>query len=146
MAETALRRRQTPLARRLIAGARTCLGTPFRHQGREPGLGLDCIGVIVVAARAAGFHPRDRRDYGRIPRGTLLETALVAAGLRPVDPAEAVPGDVLVFTLDRWPRHVALRTGRGMIHAWGEVGRVVEHRLSPDWADALTATYRFPGV
>ena len=42
----------------MIAAARACIGTPFHHQGRRPGAGLDCIGLIVIALRAAGFPCR----------------------------------------------------------------------------------------
>ena len=53
----------------MIASARACIGTPFHHQGRAIGIGLDCIGLIVVALTAAGFSVRDRSDYGRRPDG-----------------------------------------------------------------------------
>ena len=36
----------------IIAIARACLGTPFRHQGRIPGVALDCAGLVVAVAAA----------------------------------------------------------------------------------------------
>jgi len=44
--------RPTPAAA-MIEAARRCIGTPFHHQGRASGIGLDCIGLIVIALRAA---------------------------------------------------------------------------------------------
>ena len=39
----------------MIAAARACLGTPFHHQGRMPGVGLDCIGLVIVALARCGY-------------------------------------------------------------------------------------------
>ncbi|MDD5585633.1 MAG: hypothetical protein PHY92_01580, partial [Alphaproteobacteria bacterium] len=65
---------------RMIAAARACLGTPFHHQGRKPGVGLDCIGLIVVALQAAGYDVRDRFDYSPRPDGRSLVQALEEHG------------------------------------------------------------------
>ena len=65
----------------MIATARACAGTPFHDQGRAPGVGLDCIGLIVIAMRAAGFAVHDRTDYGRRPDGKSL-------GVKDLIPAE----------------------------------------------------------
>ncbi len=35
--------------------ARSYIGTPFHHQGRLPGVGLDCAGVIVCALAECGY-------------------------------------------------------------------------------------------
>ncbi len=39
-----------------IAAARTCLGTPFHHQGRAPGVGLDCIGLDHHSFTRGEYH------------------------------------------------------------------------------------------
>src|SRR5208282_1236553 len=93
----------------MIAAARACRSTPFHHQGRKPGVGLDCIGLIVVALRAAGMKVHDRNDYGKRPDGKSLEAALAAHGAAPV--SEISAGDVLLFRYDGQPQHVALATG-----------------------------------
>jgi cell wall-associated NlpC family hydrolase len=46
-------------AAEIIAAARACLGTPFRHQGRLPGIGLDCAGVALHVAQAVGCGTLD---------------------------------------------------------------------------------------
>lgn len=40
-----------------IVAARSYIGTPFVHQGRQPGLGLDCVGMVFCAFLAAGWQP-----------------------------------------------------------------------------------------
>ncbi len=125
----------------MIAAARACAGTPFHHQGRAPGVGLDCIGVIVVALRATGMDVRDRTDYGRRPDGKSLVAALEAHGAKPVATIEA--GDILLFRYDCQPQHVALATGSDtMIHAFAPAGKVVETLIGDYWRRRLVGVYR----
>ena len=41
----------------IAAAARALVGVPFRLQGRDPVLGLDCVGLVGAAMRAAGYAP-----------------------------------------------------------------------------------------
>jgi NlpC/P60 family putative phage cell wall peptidase len=126
----------------MIASARACLGTPFHHQGRSPGLGLDCIGLVVVALTSVGFSVRDRADYGRRPDGKSLIAALNEHGARRVEDIEAA--DVLVFRYDNQPQHVALASSAAtMIHSFAPAGKVVETPIGDYWKRRLTAIYRF---
>ena len=125
-----------------IAAARDYMGTPFHHQGRLPGVGLDCIGLIVVALEATGMRVTDRQDYGRRPDGHSLAVALAAHGARPV--ADYRPGDVLLFAFDRRPQHVALMSAPGkIIHAYAPAGKVVETFLTAPWKRRLAGAWRF---
>lgn len=126
----------------MIAAARGCLGTPFHHQGRLPRVGLDCIGLVVVALRAAGFVVRDRLDYAPRPDGVSLVHALEEHRAARVEEIEA--GDVLLFRYDHQPQHVALATdGSHLIHAFAPAGRVVETEIGPYWRRRLVGVYRF---
>ncbi len=126
----------------MIAVARDCLGTPFHHQGRQLGTGLDCIGLIVVALRAAGFVVRDRTDYGQRPDGHTLVQALLEHGA--VQEEEISPGCLLLFRYDRQPQHVALATGPDtMIHSFAPAGEVVETAIGAYWRRRLAGIYRF---
>ncbi len=132
----------TDNSQRMIAAARACRGTPFHHQGRAPGIGLDCIGLVIVALRAAEIPVRDRADYGRRPDGKSLVAALLEHGAQPVDIISA--GDILLFRYDRQPQHVALATGLDtMIHSFAPAGNVVETSIGDYWKRRLTGIYRF---
>ncbi|MGE3622966.1 MAG: C40 family peptidase [Bdellovibrionales bacterium] len=132
----------THLIQTAIAAARTCAGTPFHHQGRRPGAGLDCIGLIVVALRAAGMDVTDRTDYSRRPDGTGLVAALEEHGARPAGSITA--GDILLFRYDSQPQHVALATDKDrMIHAFAPAGKVVETGIGDYWKRRLSGIYRF---
>ncbi len=125
----------------VIAAARACLGTPFHHQGRLPGVGLDCIGLVIVAARAAGLEVNDRADYAPRPDGAALVAAIEAHGARRVEAIRA--GDILVFRYGALPQHVALATSATtMIHAFAPARRVVETALGDYWRRRLVAVYR----
>ena len=126
----------------LIISARACLGTPFHHQGRTPHVGLDCIGLIVVALRANGVAVRDRTDYDRRPDGTSLIAALESHGAVAVTTIKA--GDILVFRYDRQPQHVALATAPdSMIHSFAPAGSVVETTIGDYWQRRLVGAWRF---
>ncbi|MDD3182358.1 MAG: NlpC/P60 family protein [Alphaproteobacteria bacterium] len=126
----------------LIESARACLGTPFHHQGRLPQVGLDCIGLIIVALRSVGLAVHDRTDYAQRPDGVSLIAALVAHGAVPVTTVEA--GDVLVFRYDQQPQHVALAvTSERLIHSFAPAGKVVESEIGAYWRRRLVGIYRF---
>ena len=126
----------------LVEAARTYIGTPFHHQGRAKGYGVDCVGLVVCVARDAGYTVRDITAYGRDPDGASLVGA-VAEQLERVDHPE--PGDVLMFWVARpgLPQHVGICAGKTMIHA--PIGRrVCEHRLTRAMLDKLHSAWRFP--
>ena len=132
----------------IIAAARACLGTPFRHQGRLPGIGLDCAGVAVEVARALGCAPLDVSGYGRTPAAGQLEAVLDAQpDLERVDREDRQPGDILLLRFTGEPQHLAILTDEGtMIHSYEAVGTCCEHRLSAVWAARIVRVYRFRGV
>lgn len=126
----------------MVAAARGCIDTPFHHQGRAPGVGIDCIGLIIVAMKATGMVVRDRTDYGRRPDGRGLIAALEEHGAKRTDRIQA--GDVLVFRYDKQPQHVALATSESaMIHSFAPAGKVVETLMGDYWRRRLVVIYRF---
>ncbi len=133
----------------IVAAARSCIGTRFRSQGRMPGLGLDCVGVVLVAARAAGtlVDALPRYQLGG-DHGALVDAVIARAGLRPV--SLAAPGDVWLFAPAPGLRHLAVQSSaarRGdrapplLIHAHAGVGRTVEAPADPAWA--VLGRFRF---
>jgi lipoprotein Spr len=135
--------RIVPLWPAIVTAARGCVGTRFRPQGRVAKVGLDCVGVVLIAARAAGVRAL------RVPAYTLggehdaaLAAGLAAAGCRRV--AAPQDGDVLVIAPSARQRHLAIVTPAGVVHAHAGLGRVVEGPRDGDWA-VLTA-WRLPGA
>lgn len=131
----------------IITAARQCLGTPFRHQGRLLGFGLDCAGVAIHVARQIGVGHRDVSGYSRIPANGQLERSLDAQPcLERVEISDCAPGDLLLMRFSSVPQHLAIFTGDTIIHAYETVGFCCEHRLSSMWAARIVRVYRFRGV
>lgn len=134
----------------IIAEARTWLGTPFVHQARRRGVGVDCIGLIVGVVQGCGLPVDDRIDYARTPHAGELAREL-GAQLDRIEVAEAAPGDVVLIAWRRSPMHVGWLTdyphgGLALLHATEAVGCVVEHRVDAYWRGLLVAAYRVRGL
>lgn len=132
-----------PRAEDIVAAARACIGTRFRPQGRLVGVGLDCVGVVIHAARAGGAEIADRADYDLKGEGVrMLDDALGLAGFRTVGRAER--GDVLLFDPGGALRHLAVASGdANLIHAHAGLRRVVEGPRDEGWR--LIGAWRMPG-
>lgn len=158
------------MSARVVAFARAWIGTPYRHQASVKGVGADCLGLIrglwreVVGPEPAPVPPYSP-DWAEVGGAeTLLEAA--RAWLVEVHPAQARPGDVLVFRMSRGApaKHcgvlscagvdlcpsglaaVSPRRGerpRRMVHAyWGRA--VVESWMGRFWEERLVAAFRWP--
>lgn len=132
----------------IVTSARACLGTPFAHQGRVVGVGLDCAGLAVHAVRAAGVDVLDFSGYGRTPNKGRLAAALDAQPMleRVADIADRAAGDILLMRFLGEPQHVGICTGAGIIHAYESVGACCEHDLCSKWAARIVRVYRVKGL
>ena len=132
--------------------ARTWLGTPFHHQGRVRGVGVDCVGLVIGVARELGLVPDgfDVTGYVRQPDGTSF-TRLAGAHMRRIESWDMQPGDVVAVTFDHHPQHMGilgayLHGGLSIIHAASAHGKVVETRLLLGGGMRFDAAYALPGV
>lgn len=131
----------------ILSAARQCIGTPFRHQGRLVGFGLDCAGVAIHVARQIGAGHLDVTGYGRSPSNGLLEKSLDSQPcLERVALSCRSAGDLLLMRFASDPQHIAVCAGDTVIHAYEAAGRCGEHRLSSLWQARIVRVYRFRGV
>lgn len=131
-----------------VEAARRYMDTPFHHQGRVRGAGVDCIGLLVCAAKdAAGGEPPDAKAYPRRPDGVLLKASL-DAHLISVDKADVKPGDIVLFQFDGVvPQHVAIISAINpiyILHSNASVKKVTEHRMDQTWESRVVQFYRIP--
>lgn len=135
----------------IVAAARTLLGTPFHHQGRVPGVGVDCAGVLIVVARMCGLKPPtfDVTGYPRVPDGVTLQR-LCEEHLDRADDMQ--PGDVALIrwrAADAPPQHLGIvgdhpHGGLSLIHADSRHHhKVIESRLEFGRYMRLVQAYRF---
>lgn len=131
----------------ILAAARQCIGTPFRHQGRLIAFGLDCAGVAIHVARQIGVGHLDVSGYGRTPANGQLEQSLDSQPcLERIPLTSPSPGDLLLMRFASDPQHIAIYAGETIIHAYEAAGQCCEHRLSSMWAARIVRVYRFRGV
>ncbi len=127
----------------IVAAVRGCVGTPFRSQGRVAGLGLDCVGVALIAARAAGAADLIVPPYTLSgDNENRLDTLLESFGCRSLDAEPPQPGDLIIVAPAPGRRHLAVVTETGMVHAHAGLARVVEAPADPGWVQV--SVWRLP--
>ena len=132
-----------------VAAAREWLDTPYHHQGRLKGVGVDCGGVLVMLAKQFGLSEYDATGYKRQPDGSLEEHC--AREMQAIPIAAIQPGDVLSFKWSDRSSHIAIVTaveeeGIFILHAYIKNRKVVEHRLDTAWMTRISGAYHLPGV
>jgi len=135
---------------RVIAAARSWLGTPYHDQASLRGVGCDCLGLArgvwreVVGPEPFPIPPYSR-DWGEIgPREVLAEG--VRRMMIEVDPAAAEAGALVLFRMK--PRAIAKHVGiisdpGSFIHAYERLG-VIEEPLSSVWRRRIVFAFLFP--
>lgn len=98
----------------IATAALSLIGTPFRHQGRAPGAGLDCVGVWVCALRACGVEVEDVTAYRRLPDSAELLRHMRA---RYEEKSWPVVGDAVAMFApgQRLARHLGIYIGSGYV-------------------------------
>ena len=145
---------QAPLiderAAQILAEARKWIGTPYQHQGRVRGVGVDCIGLIFGVLEGAGVRDKEFWDaikerykaYRRVPDGYSLYKGF-SAHLPEIPKYLAEPADMLLIRFAKAPRHTAILTDRGtIIHAYSEVACCTEHQWSDYWYRETVTCFR----
>jgi len=145
-------RRSADLSARVLAEARSWIGTPYRHQASVKGAGADCLGLVRGVWRAVcGPEPETPPPYSPDWGEHDGAEALLAAAARHLMPVETPrAGDVLVFRLRvRGPaKHAAILatdtvTPGRILHAWSGAA-VCETALPRAWVPRIAGAFRFP--
>ncbi len=135
---------------RVVAAARSWLGTPYHDQASLRGVGCDCLGLArgvwrEVVGDEPFLIPPYSRDWGETgPREVLAD------GARRMMPEIALahtgPGALILFRMT--PRAIAKHVGilispDSFIHAYERLG-VVEELLNPIWRRRIAFAFLFP--
>lgn len=129
--------------------------TPVQHQGRLKGIGADCIGVPLGIALGFGLPGATEfindirfKGYSRPPNPRLL-LAACEDYLDRVPIEEALPGDIPICRIGSDPQHFAIITSLDpiyIVHAYQQVGRVVENRVDERMQQLVVRMYRYRGL
>lgn len=131
----------------IAAAADAMVGVPFKHQGRNPHAGVDCAGLVLCSVWSAGCELPDCIGYGPQPQAHVLLAELQQRARR-IHRDDAEPGDILLFQYRvEMPMHFAvLLANNYVVHAHGQTGKVIKHRLTAARAERLHSIWRVEGV
>ena len=136
---------------RLLDVAQTWLGTPWHHEARIKGAGVDCLQILIAVYHEAGLiddiHPDSyspdwhlHRDEPRYLQGLLAYC----------DPVDApLPGDIVMFQYGRHAAHGGIVLDwPTILHAWRDQRMVVTSDVSntPVLSERVAGFYRLKGL
>jgi cell wall-associated NlpC family hydrolase len=128
----------------IIEKAREFIDTPYEHQGRLKGIGIDCCGLIICVAHELKISDYDIGQYDRWADGVDLIREFTSECNQATDWG---PGDILLFTIGKIPRHCGIVGSKDgnvtLIHAYSTIGRCVEHNLDKVWLDRIFQGFAF---
>lgn len=138
----------------VVQAALGWLGTPYHHQARVKGVGVDCIGLVIGVARELALVPPEF-DVGAYPRvpgaGQLMAHA--REHMVEIERAAMQAGDVVALAFERDPQHFGILVdyrhgGLAMLHAAALASppRVIETRLLFSPTLKFVAAFALPGV
>lgn len=122
------------LAARFANAAQSMVGTPFRLHGREPGRGLDCVGLVSASLEMAGRPHTVPRGYRlrNLDFGDFLPM-LEAAGFAQTRMPPRV-GEVVIARPGPGQLHLLVSvTHSSLVHAHAGLRRVVETPAPISW-------------
>lgn len=138
---------------RIVLEAFEWVGTPYHHQARVKGVGVDC--AQLVAGVAENVFPRLKPintevysvEWHMHNREEKMCNIIERFKCTRIEVEDRQPGDILTFQFGRVQSHMGiLINDNQFIHARMDVGKVVINQLSGDWLERLGRVYKFPGI
>lgn len=130
----------------VVRAALGWVGTPFHDCAGVKGAGVDCVHLIIRVYAEVGliadFDPQYKPQWFQHRDEPRFLAGLEEHGARRIDPAQALPGDVLMYSYGRHAAHGGIVAYAGaIVHAYKPVGcvtigdrREFEHRLDSAWS------------
>lgn len=141
------------MSARVVAAARSWIGTPYVHQASVRGGGCDCLGLVRGVWRdVLGDEPEAVPAYSPDWSETSQEEMLWAASARHLlrkDVKAAAEGDVVLFRMrdNAVAKHLGIQVTTGaearFVHAFAGHG-VLESPLSKPWERRVVARFAYP--
>lgn len=135
-----------PIRQQITAAARGWLGTPFHHEARVKGAGVDCLQLLIAVYGEVGLLPSITAEhypwdwhFHRSEERYLQGVAKYATQVPAPD-----AGDIALFKFGRcvshaaivldWPRCVHAYFGHGVVEVDAEQGAELGGRLHSFWS------------
>lgn len=148
--------------RDIVQETLTWVGTPYHHQARIKGIGVDCAQLLVGVAHSTGRLSDE--DLKKIPmnysvewnyhnREEVMLGILQDMGCTPVVGIPE-PGDIIAFKIGRAHGHLGIIvTSTEFVHAelqgsekGSENGKVVRVHMAGEWSRKPKLFFQFPKV
>lgn len=130
---------QDTLIQYAVDRAHELIDVPYKHQGRNPQHGLDCVGFIFQCYPTKAAKITMPPNYGMSPKPRVLLGVLNEHCDRVED---LQIGDLIVMTPRRQPQHLALYVGDDtIIHSYSTLGGVRKHKMAGNFS--IYGYYRF---
>lgn len=128
--------------------AESWLGTPFRANASQKGVGVSCQKLVAEIYREAGVIevsvPEVPMDYYRYARDGLIEPFM--AGLDRfirIDGTTPRTGDLLAFRVGRIVHHLGVALdGNRFVHCIRGPGVIISDLADPTWGHRLAIIWR----
>lgn len=133
----------------MVAAARGMVGTRWHHQGRKPGVALDCAGLVVCVGKQLGLLTFDTVAYQRDSAANHFVRYFQQHGIeRPR--RSLAPGCVVALHEARYPCHCGIVARQGkrltLIHAYARRRAVVEELLTLEWYVRIVGVFDYVGL
>lgn len=132
----------------LVMTARAYLKVPYLDKGRSKERGVDCVGLVIAAAKERGLSMADNHSYSAVPNPKTLLDGLLSNCEQTLK-KEYLPGMIglVQFHKDVGPTHIVLFTEEGILHSHNRGQKmVIEHPFSESWKRRVVATFKINGV
>ena len=138
------------IRKKIVDAALSFVGTPFRPQGRIPGVALDCLGVAICAGKSAGIHIDEQTPRYKI---SGVSGAQIEAGKALFEQMEETykmqPGDIIGWQILGRGRliHCGIFVGNGwVVHARCDSASKVVHERINAVNMPIVGVFRFKGI
>lgn len=131
----------------IVNKAREFLGTPYHHQGRVKGAGIDCAGLVICVAHELGLSDYDLDNYPRESDGIKLtelfdDNAILTQNLD--------IGNIVLMQIKKVVQHCGIIGYKNdvltLIHACRIRKKVVEIELTENYKEKIINIYEFPDL
>lgn len=141
---------QAPILRESIQEqVRKYLDVKWRHQGRNPDVGIDCAGLVVLVAKDLGLSNYDSTNYHRNPLNDKFIQHF-SENMKKKHVAKRQVGDVVLFRDKMFSCHSGFITYKNGVehvtHAYAKRKCVIEEPVTDEWKKKMTYCFEFYGV
>jgi cell wall-associated NlpC family hydrolase len=115
----------------IVSAAEKWIGTPYHHNARLLGVGVDCAQLLAAVYEEAGVighvSPRYAHDWHLHNSGEQFIDWVLRCGGREIEEVSSLPGDLVLWRWGRTFSHGGILIGGGnVVHAWLELGVTVD--------------------